>query len=88
MPTGTCILAEGVLKLPPVEGKHAIELQAEKILHIGTVDREKYPLSKKRLPIDSLRDFSHFKPRTTTVINLLVPCSFLSKSMINALTTN
>ncbi|KAL6339400.1 hypothetical protein AAG906_032931 [Vitis piasezkii] len=37
MPTGTCILAEGVLKLPAVEGKHAIELQAEKILHIGTV---------------------------------------------------
>ncbi|RVW34389.1 hypothetical protein VitviT2T_010441 [Vitis vinifera] len=71
MPTGTCILAEGVLKLPPVEGKHAIELQAEKILHIGTVDREKYPLSKKRLPIDSLRDFSHFKPRTTTVASVM-----------------
>ncbi|KAJ9697480.1 hypothetical protein PVL29_009342 [Vitis rotundifolia] len=71
MPTGTCILAEGVLKLPAVEGKHAIELQAEKILHIGTVDQEKYPLSKKRLPIGSLRDFSHFKPRTTTVASVM-----------------
>lgn len=82
MPTGTCILVEGVLKPPAVEGKHVIELQADKILHIGTVDQEKYPLSKKRLPIDSLREFSHFKPRTTTVIFLLHPNYFLSKLML------
>ncbi|GAV70756.1 tRNA-synt_2 domain-containing protein [Cephalotus follicularis] len=70
MPTGTCIVAEGVLKQPPVNGKHVIELRVEKILHIGTVEQDKYPLSKKRLPLDMLRDFSHFRPRTTTVASV------------------
>lgn len=74
LPTGTCILVEGRLERPSTEGKHVIQLQAEKVLHIGTVDIAKYPLSKKRVPLDMLRDYSHFRPRTTTVklyINLI-----------------
>lgn len=67
LPTGTCIMVEGVLKQLSVQGKHAVELKVEKILHIGTVDHDKYPLSRKRLPMDMLRDSSHFRPRTTTV---------------------
>lgn len=67
LPIGTCILTEGVLKQPSVPAKHSIELKVEKILHIGTVDDYKYPLSKKRLPLETLRDCSHFRPRTTTV---------------------
>lgn len=65
VPTGTCLLVEG--QLERAEGKHAIELKAEKVLHIGTVDFDKYPLSKKRIPLDTLRDYSQFRPRTTTV---------------------
>lgn len=65
MATGTCLLVEG--QLERAEGKHGIELKAEKVLHIGTVDFDNYPLSKKRIPLDTLRDYSQFRPRTTTV---------------------
>ncbi|XP_009769623.1 asparagine--tRNA ligase, cytoplasmic 2 [Nicotiana sylvestris] len=71
MPTGTCVLIEGVLQQPSMQGKHYVELQAEKILHLGLVDESKYPLSKKRLPLESLRDCSHFRPRTTTVASVM-----------------
>ncbi|XP_019100470.1 PREDICTED: asparagine--tRNA ligase, cytoplasmic 2 isoform X2 [Camelina sativa] len=68
MALGTCIVAEGVLRLPlAASTKHVIELEAEKLLHVGVVDPEKYPLSKKQLPLHMLRDYSHFRPRTTTV---------------------
>ncbi|GLT64820.1 hypothetical protein SLA2020_372900 [Shorea laevis] len=79
LPTGTCILAEGVLREFSAEGvqqkpsakeKQAIELTVEKILHVGTVQQSTYPLSEKRLPLDSLRDCSHFRPRTTTVASI------------------
>lgn len=65
--TGTCLVLEGVLEIPSSEGKHVVQLKAEKILHIGKVDQDKYILSKKRLPLESLRDSAHFRPRTTTV---------------------
>ncbi|KAH9706311.1 Asparagine--tRNA ligase cytoplasmic 2 [Citrus sinensis] len=70
-PIGTCLMVEGVLKQPSVQGKHAVELKVEKILHIGTVDHDKYPLSRKRLPMDMLRDSAHFRPRTTTVASVM-----------------
>ncbi|KAH7838969.1 hypothetical protein Vadar_033251 [Vaccinium darrowii] len=70
MATGTCILVEGTVQQPAVKGKHAIELKVEKIMHVGTVVQDKYPLSKKRLPLDMLRDFPHFRPRTTTVASI------------------
>ncbi|XP_027336132.1 asparagine--tRNA ligase, cytoplasmic 2 [Abrus precatorius] len=76
--TGTCILVEGQLQRPSSEGKHAIELKAEKILHIGTVDYDKYPLSKKRIPLEMLRDFAQFRPRTTTVATVMRIRSALS----------
>jgi asparaginyl-tRNA synthetase len=91
MPTGTCILVEGLLERPPTEGKHAIQLKAEKVFHIGTVDVGKYPLSKKRVPLDTLREYSHFRPRTTTVkfyislISYLILC-ILSFDTIDFLT--
>lgn len=68
MPTGTCILVDGELKKSSLKGKYVIELKVEKLLHIGIVDHDKYPLSRKRVPLNMLRDCSHFRPRTTTVI--------------------
>ncbi|MCL7032112.1 hypothetical protein MKW94_017015 [Papaver nudicaule] len=68
--TGTSILVEGVLKESSLEGKHKIELQVEKLLHVGMVDSNKYPLSKTRLPLDFLRNYSHFRPRTTTLASV------------------
>lgn len=71
MLNGTCILVEGVIQQPSASGKHAIEIKAEKVLHLGVVeDHEKYPLSKKRLPLHTLRDWAHFRPRTTTVASI------------------
>ncbi|XWS31207.1 hypothetical protein CRYUN_Cryun23aG0057900 [Craigia yunnanensis] len=70
LPTGTCILAQGVLEKPSAHGKQTIELKVEKFLHVGTVEQDKYPLSRKRLPLDSLRDYSHIRPRTTTVASV------------------
>ncbi|GJS81759.1 asparagine--tRNA ligase, cytoplasmic 2 [Tanacetum coccineum] len=80
MPTGTCILAEGVLQKPSLQGKHAIELKAEKLLHIGIVDQENYPLSKKSLPLARLRDCAHFRPRTTTVASVMKVRSALNQA--------
>ncbi|XP_076886074.1 asparagine--tRNA ligase, cytoplasmic 2-like [Bidens hawaiensis] len=71
MPTGTCILAEGVLQKPSLQGKHVIELKAEKLLHIGVVDHDTYPLSKRGLPLARIRDCVHFRPRTTTVASVM-----------------
>ncbi|KAI3854108.1 hypothetical protein MKX03_008873 [Papaver bracteatum] len=68
--TGTSILVEGLLKESSIEGKHKIELQVEKLLHVGFVDSNKYPLSKTRLPLDFLRNYSHFRPRTTTLASV------------------
>ncbi|XP_023549170.1 asparagine--tRNA ligase, cytoplasmic 2-like isoform X1 [Cucurbita pepo subsp. pepo] len=71
MPSGTCILVEGILKRIPVPGKHTVRLEVEKILHVGKVEKEKYPLSQKRIPMDVLRKFSYFRPRITTVASVM-----------------
>ncbi|KAE8699563.1 putative Receptor-like protein kinase-related family protein [Hibiscus syriacus] len=71
LPTGTCVSVQGVLEKPLAHGKQTIELKVEKILHVGTVEQDKYPLSRKRLPLDSLRDYPHIRPRTTTVTTIL-----------------
>ncbi|XVF32084.1 hypothetical protein REPUB_Repub17cG0051500 [Reevesia pubescens] len=70
LPTGTCILVQGVLGKPSAHGKQTIELKVEKILHVGTVEQDKYPLSRKRLTLDSLRDYSHIRPRTSMVASV------------------
>ncbi|CAH9138711.1 unnamed protein product [Cuscuta epithymum] len=71
MPTGTCIVAEGTLQQPASQGKHLIEFKADKVLHLGTVDQMKYPLSKKGLSMDYLWDWSHLRARTTTVASIM-----------------
>ncbi|KAJ8429609.1 hypothetical protein Cgig2_017443 [Carnegiea gigantea] len=69
--SGTCVLVEGVIQQHSASGKHTIEIKAERILHLGVVeDHDKYPLSKKRLPLHALRDWAHFRPRTTTVASV------------------
>ncbi|GAB4841499.1 hypothetical protein Ancab_022215 [Ancistrocladus abbreviatus] len=83
MLTGTCIVVEGVLQQPSLAVKHVIELKAEKVLHLGVVDHEKYPLSKKRVPLDALRDWAHFRPRTTTVASI----TRISNALIHAIPT-
>ncbi|RLN27906.1 asparagine--tRNA ligase, cytoplasmic 1-like [Panicum miliaceum] len=52
---GACVLVEGKIEL--VEGRsqpHVIELRVDKVLHIGAVDIDKYPLPNVELPPDEL----------------------------------
>ncbi|KAK4254472.1 hypothetical protein QN277_009850 [Acacia crassicarpa] len=67
VPTGTCIVVDGELKLPPPGAKQKVELRAEKVLHVGPVDPAKYPLPKMRLTLEFLRDYVHLRPRTNTI---------------------
>ncbi|KAL8106547.1 hypothetical protein AgCh_023347 [Apium graveolens] len=69
--TGTCVLVEGILQQSSIQGKDVIQIKVEKILHVGIVDHDKYPLSRKRIPMDALRDHAHFRPRTTTVASVM-----------------
>ncbi|CAH9074578.1 unnamed protein product [Cuscuta europaea] len=71
IPAGTCIVAEGILQQPASLGKHLIEFKADKVLHLGTVDQMKYPLSKKGLSMEFLWDWSHLRARTTTVASIM-----------------
>lgn len=72
VPTGTCVVVDGHLKLPPAGTKQKIELRADKVLHVGPVDPAKYPLPKMRLTLEFLRDFVHLRSRTNTVPSFLV----------------
>lgn len=72
VPTGTCVVFDGHLKLPPSGTKQKIELRADKVLHVGPVDPAKYPLPKMRLTLEFLRDFVHLRSRTNTVLSFSV----------------
>ncbi|KAM1031645.1 hypothetical protein ACFX15_034748 [Malus domestica] len=70
--TGTCVIVEGLLQKPSVlQGKHVIELKVDHVHHIGIVEYSTYPLSKKRVPLDKLREFCHIRQRTTTVQSVM-----------------
>ncbi|CAL9231566.1 unnamed protein product [Arabidopsis halleri] len=67
--TGTCLTVDGCLKIPP-EGKatkQKIELSAEKVIDVGTVDPATYPIPKTKLTLEHLRDYTNFRARTTTM---------------------
>ncbi|KAM1044275.1 hypothetical protein FF1_035389 [Malus domestica] len=69
---GTCVIVEGLLQKPSVlQGKHVIELKVDHVHHIGIVEYSTYPLSKKRVPLDKLREFCHIRQRTTTVQSVM-----------------
>ena len=61
--TGSSIAVEG--KLVESQGKQAFELQASKVILIGTAD-ETFPLQKKRHSFEYLRTIAHLRPRTNT----------------------
>ncbi|KAI0492716.1 hypothetical protein KFK09_026992 [Dendrobium nobile] len=70
LPTGTSILVEGVIAIPKAPGKHAVELEAEKVLYVGGVDADKYPLSIGLLSRAFLRAYPHLRPRTSMVASI------------------
>ncbi|ESQ46326.1 hypothetical protein EUTSA_v10000517mg [Eutrema salsugineum] len=68
--TGTCVTVYGCLKIPP-QGKgtkkQKIELRAEKVTDVGTVDPSTYPIPKTKLSLEYLRDYPHLRARTTSI---------------------
>ncbi|XP_042459416.1 asparagine--tRNA ligase, cytoplasmic 2-like [Zingiber officinale] len=64
---GACILVEGVLQNASAPKGHAVELKAERILHIGIADSQQYPLAKPKFSLEFLRTLPHLRPRSVTV---------------------
>ena len=64
--TGASIVVTGTLKESPGKGQR-IELHADGLRVIGTVDPESYPLQKKRHSFEFLREIAHLRPRTNTL---------------------
>ncbi len=60
--TGSSILCEGELKLTP-EAKQPYELVAKSVEILCATD-ETYPIQKKRMTLESLRDIAYLRPRT------------------------
>ncbi|KAK4785142.1 hypothetical protein SAY86_001831 [Trapa natans] len=65
--TGTCVVLDGMLKVPPEGTKQKVELRVEEVVHVGPVDPAKYPLPKTKLTLEFLRDVVHLRSKTSTV---------------------
>ena len=87
---GCSIRVRGVL-IKSKGQEQALELQAESITLLGACDPETYPLQKKRMSLELLRDQAHLRPRTNTfgamarVRNLLaaeVHCFFQARGFL------
>ena len=65
--TGTCVVLEGEVKAPPEGASQVIELHATKILHVGPCDAAKYPIAKKKISLEFLREKIHLRTRTNTI---------------------
>ena len=67
-PTGTSVVIEGEIKLPPETAKgQVIELHASRVLSVGKCDASTYPIAKKKQTLEYLRDKIHMRPRTNTI---------------------
>ena len=62
--TGACLLIRGEIVLTP-EMKQPFEIHAKEIVLLGDVS-EDYPLQKKRMSLEYLREIAPMRPRTNT----------------------
>ena len=65
--TGTCVVVEGEVKAPPEGASQAVELHVSKVLHVGPCDAAKYPIAKKKISLEFLREKIHLRTRTNTI---------------------
>ena len=63
---GASLRVTGELRVSPAAGQ-AIELQATEVEIIGQCDPVGYPLQKKRMGLDKLREFPHIRCRTNAI---------------------
>jgi len=62
---GSAVAIEGELVESPGKGQR-VEVHATKVTVYGLADPEEYPLQKKRISFEKLRDIAHLRPRTNT----------------------
>ena len=62
---GSAVAIEGELVESPGKGQ-AVEVHATNITVYGLADPEEYPLQKKRISFEKLRELAHLRPRTNT----------------------
>lgn len=61
--TGTSVLLEGELARTPEGTKQLVELKVSRVCHVGTCDASSYPIAKKKLSMEFLREKIHLRPR-------------------------
>ncbi len=62
---GSAVAIEGQLVESPGKGQR-VEVHATKVTVFGLADPDDYPLQKKRISFEKLRDIAHLRPRTNT----------------------
>ncbi len=62
---GSAVAVTGELVESPGAGQ-AVEVHATEVQVYGLADPEEYPLQKKRISYEKLRDIAHLRPRTNT----------------------
>ena len=63
--TGSCVSVEGEIVESPGSGQ-SVELKAKSVTVHGFADAEQYPLQKKKISFERLREIAHLRPRTNT----------------------
>ncbi len=63
--TGASVAVEGVVVDSPGAGQK-YEIQAKSVQIYGFADPESYPIQKKKMTLEYLRDYGHLRPRTNT----------------------
>jgi asparaginyl-tRNA synthetase len=62
---GASLVVEGAIAASPAKGQPT-ELQADRVVVLGSADAETYPLQKKQHSFEFLRTIAHLRPRTNT----------------------
>ncbi|MEN8114451.1 MAG: asparagine--tRNA ligase [Actinomycetota bacterium] len=63
---GSAVRITGTLTESPGKGQR-VEIKATEVEPFGFADPESYPLQKKRVSFEHLRDLAHLRPRTNTI---------------------
>ena len=63
---GSAVRVTGLLAESPGSGQR-VELKATNVEVFGYADPETYPLQKKRISFEKLREIAHLRPRTNTI---------------------
>ena len=63
---GSSVRVAGTLTESPGKGQR-VEIKATEVEPFGLADPESYPLQKKRISFERLREIAHLRPRTNTI---------------------